>query len=228
MPNHTLITAHSGAEDTPDNSLTFVRCALALPIDALEVDVRRRADGTLALGHDAADDHAPTLAQAFELVRAHPTMCINCDLKQPGLEQAVYRLALSCGLTGRVIYSGTVDVRAASRVSGLQDAVEIYLNLEEVVPDLYARYRENPDFELHAAETVSAVCRTYGIRTVNMYHRLVTPRFCDRLAQQGLGVSAWTIDCPQTMAQILSYGVHNLTSRRPIEALAQRSAVQPG
>ena len=36
MSTKTLITAHSGADDTPDNSLAFVRYALTLPVDALE------------------------------------------------------------------------------------------------------------------------------------------------------------------------------------------------
>ena len=50
MSSKTLITAHSGADGTPDNSMEFVRYALTLPVDAFEVDVRRCADGTLSLG----------------------------------------------------------------------------------------------------------------------------------------------------------------------------------
>ena len=70
MEQTTKITAHSGAEHTADNSLDFVRYALGLAVDALEVDVRRRADGVLALGHDAADEKSPTLEEVFALVAA--------------------------------------------------------------------------------------------------------------------------------------------------------------
>ena len=98
MEQTTKITAHSGAEHTADNSLDFVRYALGLAVDALEVDVRRRADGVLALGHDAADEQSPTLEEVFALVTAHPSMCINCDLKMPGLEQEVAALAQQAGL----------------------------------------------------------------------------------------------------------------------------------
>ena len=52
MSDKTLITAHSGSDGTPDNSLACVEYALSTDADAFEVDVRRLADGTLALGHD--------------------------------------------------------------------------------------------------------------------------------------------------------------------------------
>ena len=122
MSSQTMITAHSGADGTPDNSLVFVRHALTLPVDALEVDVRRGADGAPALGHDAAGSDAPRLDEVFALVQAHPSMQINCDLKEPGLEETVYRLALSHGLGGRVVFfrhgrraGDRTDPRAAGR-----------------------------------------------------------------------------------------------------------------
>ena len=59
MSDKTQITAHSGSDGTPDNSLACVRYALSTDADAFEVDVRRLSDGTLALGHDAADHTAP-------------------------------------------------------------------------------------------------------------------------------------------------------------------------
>ena len=40
MNRKTLITAHSGADGTPDNSMEFVRYALTRQADVLEVDVR--------------------------------------------------------------------------------------------------------------------------------------------------------------------------------------------
>lgn len=57
------ITAHSGCDGTPDNSLEFVRHALQTNADALEVDVRKTKDGILAISHDAILDgqDAPAL-----------------------------------------------------------------------------------------------------------------------------------------------------------------------
>jgi len=88
----TLITAHSGCDGTPDNSLEFISHALRSGADALEVDVRAAQDGTLYLSHDRTDAACPKLSQAFPMLRSRP-MRINCDLKQPGLEEAVLALA---------------------------------------------------------------------------------------------------------------------------------------
>ena len=93
MSDKTQITAHSGSDGTPDNSLACVRYALSTAADAFEVDVRRLADGTLALGHDAADHTAPTLREVLALAAAKPGVRINCDLKERGLEPAVAALA---------------------------------------------------------------------------------------------------------------------------------------
>ena len=226
MSSKTLITAHSGADGTPDNSLDFVRYALTLPVDALEVDVRRRADGSLALGHDSTGSDAPSLRQVFDLVAAHPSVKVNCDLKEPGLERDVCQLAQQCGLAGRLIFSGTVCVDALHNLPEASAPVEVYLNLEEYVPDLYNSYRDIPDFELKAAETICGICTAHGIHAVNMNQSLVTRRFRDRLAQAGLGVSAWTVDWPDEMRWFFSRGVHNLTTRRPKAALALREEME--
>ena len=59
----TLITAHTGADGRPDNSLEFVEYALGCGADTLEVDVRRLPGGngseTLAIGHDQVGAQAP-------------------------------------------------------------------------------------------------------------------------------------------------------------------------
>ena len=92
MSDKTLITAHSGSDGTPDNSLSCVEYALSTAADAFEVDVRRLSDGTLALGHDAADHTAPTLREVFTLAAAKPGVRVNCDLKERGLEPDVAAL----------------------------------------------------------------------------------------------------------------------------------------
>ena len=157
MSDKTLITAHSGSDGTPDNTFACVEYALSTAVDAFEVDVRRLADGTLALGHDAADHTAPTLREVLALAAAKPGVRINCDLKERGLELAVAALAAECGMSGRLILSGSVDVGIFAAHPELHDCAEVYLNIEEYVPDLYLNYRNIPDFELTAAEIITKV-----------------------------------------------------------------------
>jgi glycerophosphoryl diester phosphodiesterase len=218
---NTLITAHSGADGRPDNSVEYVRYALSSPVDALEVDVRRAADGCLRLAHDEAALDAPALADVLALVSAHPSMKINCDLKTAGLEETVCQLAAKVGLSGRLILTGTVDVEKAP---ALRDTAEIYLNMEEYVPDLYLSFREIPDFDLRAAERIADVCLKNGVQTVNVYQGIVTRRMIETLAAQDIGLSVWTVDVPQEAQWFLSRGVTNLTTRTPQAVLDLRAA----
>ena len=58
-----LITAHTGADGTPDNSLEYVRYALTTNADTLEVDIRPIDDGTLVISHDEAGLDTVPLAE---------------------------------------------------------------------------------------------------------------------------------------------------------------------
>lgn len=212
----TLITAHSGSDGRPDNSLEYVTYALGCGADILEIDVRRQPGGPLAIGHDDAD-RGPALAEVFRMAAGHSGVKLNCDLKEPGLEAEVCRMAEEAGLSGRLILTGTVD--AFGGVSG----AEIYLNLEEYVPGLYLNYREIPDFELTAAETIAAVCKRAGIRTVNAYQGLITRRFAQTLAEDGLDLSVWTVNEAWELKWFLDLGVRNITTRKPALALDLRN-----
>lgn len=213
----TLITAHSGADSRPDNSLEYVAYALGCGADALEVDVRRRPGGDLAIGHDEASADAPTLEEVLRMTAERPGIKLNCDLKEPGLEREVCRLAEAAGLSGRLILSGTVDALCAA------PGAEIYLNLEEYVPDLYLNYREIPNFELEAAEKIAAVCAGAGIRTVNAYQGLITRRFAQTLAEAGVGLSVWTVNDAWELNWFLDLGVRNITTRKAALALELRA-----
>lgn len=84
-----MITAHSGADGTKENSLEFVAYAMQTGADALEVDVRMGENGILILSHDKTDEDAVRLADVFCMMGKYPGMRINCDLKECGLEVSV-------------------------------------------------------------------------------------------------------------------------------------------
>lgn len=222
MGKNVLLTAHTGADNTPDNSLEFVDYALRSGADALEVDVRRNSDGILALGHDATGESAPTLWEAFARVAERPAIKINCDLKEPGLEAEVFRLAEQAGLGGRLIFSGDFDVDALPRCPDLLKTADVYLNAERYIPDLYRNYRDIPDFDLEAAYQMCAVCLAAGIRWVNIYHGMVTRRFMEVLSRKGIGVSAWTVNEAEDLEWFFQRGAYNITTRRISTALAMR------
>ena len=215
----TLITAHSGADKTPDNSLEFVSYALTTKADTLEIDVRK-LNGNLVISHDEASDKFPSLQDVFSLVSKHPTMNINCDLKEQNLELDVCRLAATNHLEKRIILTGTVNADLFP-LSEFPD-VRVYLNIELYVPNLYLNYREIPDFELTAAEEILKVCHRSKINTVNINQLIVTRRFIETLKKEGVGISAWTVDNPLEMDWVFAKGIVNLTTRNLAVALEKR------
>ena len=213
MKNKTLITAHSGADQFPDNSLEYVQYAVHSHADAFEIDVRKRPDGVLVVTHDPDSGEAPTLREIFEIAKGYPQIKINCDLKTDGLELDVFELVRAFGYEGRVIYSGSVNVEVLREHPNLHKGVQVYLNLEAYVEDLYTRYRGIPDFDCMAAQQIIAVCRAYGVDVVNANYVILTKRFIETLRAAGIGVSAWTVNKYEDAAYFIQRGVYNLTTR---------------
>ena len=217
MRIHTTITAHSGCEGRPDNSLEYVRFALGCGADALEVDVRRRTGG-LYISHDPSEGPCPALREVFALVR-EGKMVLNCDLKEPGLEWETLDLARSCGVEDRVVFSGTVS-------AGLMAEAEIrertLWNADNAVPDFWERVKGGGSLTAADVRQVAEICREHGAQAVNVYYGFCTPENLAIFQEFGVGVSAWTVDDEQEVRRLLAAGVRNITSRRPLMALSVR------
>jgi glycerophosphoryl diester phosphodiesterase len=81
---------HRGAAAlAPENSLAAIEAAAAVDVDAVEVDVLRRADGALVLAHGPeVPDDAPLLDEALELIR-RLGLAVEVDVKVAGNEAAI-------------------------------------------------------------------------------------------------------------------------------------------
>ncbi len=213
MIRNVELTAHSGADGTPDNTLAFVRYALTTEADALEVDVRKNTKtGELQLGHDAVNTDAQSLKEAFELLKVHPSMKINCDLKEPGLEREVQELAEELGIKDRLIFSGTVDPFAIEDEAFRRE--QIYWNIEEQIPGLYERCREDFDYRLIAAEMMCDKMDAAGVDTVNCHHGLVDKEFLKAFLKRGKKLSVWTVNDMEKLTWLFNQRVRNITTRK--------------
>lgn len=134
------VAAHRGWKAKyPENTLEAFRAALALGVDQLETDVRMTEDGELVLIHDATVDRTtngtgkvremtlaelktldagngtkiPTLTEFMELVKDHPTITLDIELKvypTPGNEATSYsvcdrvlKMVDDYGFTDRIV-----------------------------------------------------------------------------------------------------------------------------
>ena len=213
----TMITAHSGCEGRPDNSLEYVRYALTCGADALEVDVHPRGD-SFCISHDAPMGNCPSLETVFSLVR-DTGVRINCDLKEPGLEQGVLHLARSCGVEEQLLFSGTVSSEA------MEDPVirqRTFWNLESALPALLER--SDPEAAPSESEIREAarLCKAHGAAAINLHYSICTPENLSIFQEAGVAVSAWTVNDPAEAQFLLDKGLFNITTRRPLIVCALR------
>ena len=226
------ILGHRGASSVePENTIAaFVRAG-ELGADGVELDVRRTADGAMAVHHDAhlsdgrnivdlaaADlpTHVPSLRDA--LVACGP-MYVNIEIKNVPIDPdwdpdesvaaGVVALVEELDMAGRVIVScfgmGAIDaVRARA-------------------PSIPTAWLTIPSYDqLRALET--AVER--GHQALHPHHTAVTEELVEAAHAAGVAINTWTVDDPVEMKRLDSIGVDTIVTNDVALAVATlRSAL---
>lgn len=215
-----MITAHSGCDGTEDNSLEFIRYALKLPVEAFEVDVRKDSRGELILSHNETQEKAVGLDQAFALLKAHPDKRINCDLKQPELENAVVELAKEYGVDKQLIFTGEVNPELFRKGAVQYPEVLWFANLECFWPD-YGAWMRSGVTEEQVAERLEQVLEKmldYEVQGLNWYYEMAEKVF-KKTIELGIGISVWTVNDQEKQEIWLGRKVKNITTRCPAQIL---------
>lgn len=213
-----LITAHSGCDGTPDNSFEFVRHAITLSVDALEIDIRKASDDTLVLSHDEllpdGSNVYCTLEEVFALI-APTGLKVNCDLKLAGLEKAVMDLAKKYDLLQRLIFSGTVSAELRDNLPQVYEAVEVFINCDMLVPEIMTYMEaEQPPGDALLCKALF-LCREKGFRVMNLYYKLCTPEVVRLARELDVKLSVWTVNEETEIRSLLPCDLYNMTSRCP-------------
>lgn len=223
-----LVIAHRGASAAfPENTLAAFAGAIAQGADGIELDVRRTADGGLALSHDErladgrlvmetvlADlpDHVTDLASALDVCA--PVAVVNIEIKNwpddkdfdPAEQLAADVVALLAARRelddGRALIScfhlPTVD-RVHELAPGL--ATAWLLGLVEDPGALIAT----------AAE--------HGHVAVHPHHVFVNEEMVSQAHAAGLAVNTWTCDDPERIRWLADLGVDAVVTNVPDVAL---------
>ncbi|MBR6789581.1 MAG: glycerophosphodiester phosphodiesterase [Oscillospiraceae bacterium] len=206
-----VITAHSGCEGTPDNSIEHIRAAIASGAEMLEIDIRKYG-GVLYLTHDeqADTDSCATLAQCFELVAASDGICVNCDVKTTGLTADVCRLAAEYGMEDRIVFTGSIGEEELDALAG--SPADWWLSL----------WRSDREAE-HLAMACAFYKNTSDLyRVINLDYRMVNDTLLGTVSGNGYGLSVWTVNREEDIRRMMAAGVMNITTRQPKLALAIR------
>jgi glycerophosphoryl diester phosphodiesterase len=223
-----LVIGHRGASvAAPENSLAAFAAAVAQGADGVELDVRRTADGTLAVRHDETlddgrrlvelgraelDGLVPELDAVLEVCR--PLSVVNVEIKNwpddgdfdpsIALADAVVALLAERGelADGRVIVSsfhlGTID-RVKDLAPGL--ATGWLWGLVDDVAVLLERAAER------------------GHQAVHPYHAFVNEELVAGAHRLDLAVNAWTCNDPNRIRWLAELGVDAVITDTPDIAL---------
>lgn len=209
LPEGFTVTAHSGCEGTPDNSLEYIEKALALQVPVLEVDVCVRNDGTPVLLHaqTAGDGEGVLLEDALRrIAEASAFARVNLDLKAFTNIPGVYDVLVRTGMLSRCFFTG-VTAEHTQLVKIDAPGVPYYLNAELNRLRLEDRaYLEGLAHEVLRSGAVGLNCScNYASKTL-----------IDVFRKANLKVSFWTADNKFVQRNLLTMGPDNITTRRPV------------
>lgn len=218
--SHPAVIGHRGASGRfPENTVAAFRAARSLGADWVELDVRRTADGVLAVHHD---DRLPD-GRAIADVLAGDLPADVPDL--------VAALVASAGLGVNVEVKPHDDVRVADEVVDVVRAWGGEVLLSSFQPELLDRVREIADdvptallLYIDPAGAIDA-CARAGHRALHPWDPTVDAVLVERCHAAGLAVNVWTVDDPDRMRELAAIGVDGIVTNVPDVARAVLDAM---
>ncbi|WP_020610797.1 glycerophosphodiester phosphodiesterase [Sediminispirochaeta bajacaliforniensis] len=243
-----MITGHTGNDGTKDNSLEAAQKSIALGADAFEVDVRRDKNSVLILSHNEWEQNGygshPQLSEIFELLRHHPEIRINCDLKEDNLPLEVISLASRFGIgSDRLILTGLITLPYLEKHPEITKMSTVYLNAENILESVYFQLVRSealqPSHQSFYARPwkylleripgitphiglISEMCLRHKVRGVNVPYQYLKDENIDDLKKKGIPLSVWTVNDENELVRFLSCRVENVTTRKVVMAKAIR------
>ena len=216
-----LVIAHRGDSSRAlENSIEAFRLALAVPVDMIELDVRKSRDNVLYVMHDK--ETGRTADGNIDIERATSDEIARIRLKNgepiPILTDALAFVAGRAGLNIEIKSEGAGGLTAAQLAgSGYRGGILLSSFHEREVLD--AR-RVKPDipvsgvFDAFAPGSVSAY-RARGYRHISLNRKAASRELVAQCREMGISVYVWTVDDEEEMKQLISWGVDGIYSNNP-------------
>jgi glycerophosphoryl diester phosphodiesterase len=246
----TRVAAHrGGAALWPENSLLAFRSALALGVDALELDLHLTAGGEVVVLHDPTLERTSTGRGAVRDARLADLASVR--LKTPEGAATAERVPTLAQVLDLVAQSSSellpeikVDAHR-QRYDGIEEKVLALIRargllgratIQAFQADTIRRLRElepaartmllvgRGDVERDRARPAEAVrrARELGATDLGMNHRLIDADVVAAARAAGIRLSAWTVNDENDIRRMIDLGVDLVMSDRP--DLAKRLA----
>lgn len=200
------VTAHTGAFDTPDNTLTSLQAAIDNNVQIFEIDIRQRPDGTVVMGHDiiVTNNDGVEISSAFEMIK-NTDIILNLDIKETKALSALHGLLVEYGLTNRAFLTG-IEPGQVETVQEKCPDIDYYLNY---VPSRYKIFSE--DYQQKIIDLLDET----GAIGINCNHAYASRTLSDVLHKNGYKLSVWTVDKESHMKRALVNKPDNITTHCP-------------
>ncbi|MBR5438169.1 MAG: glycerophosphodiester phosphodiesterase [Clostridia bacterium] len=205
LPEGFTVTAHTGCENTEDNSLEAISAGVSAGADIVEFDLRFDAQGNGILAHDEGKTDSVTLDEALKLVSGYQGIKVNVDCKTTDNLKEVYAIGEKYGITDRLFYTGIEEDKVES-VKNQTPEIAYFLN--------YAPKAMKKNDEQYIKELI-ALIKEKGAVGLNVRHTNCSKKMVEMLHAEGLMVSVWTANDVFTMARCISLLPDNITTRHP-------------
>lgn len=227
MNHFPLITAHTGCDGTPENSMLSAVTGLALGADIIEDDIRITRDGVPILSHndfvllknstkgsiasltlpelnDNLIEPITVLEPVLEVV-CKAGKLMNLDLKTDDCIGPVSELVERLGYMDQVFLTGC-EYERALRVSLYNKRLPWLLNVDiglfSAVNDRNAIIKSCED------------ARNAGCMGINIPYQLASADLLDRASHYELPVYVWTVNDEVQMKQFAQISLYSITTRR--------------
>lgn len=231
----TIVIAHRGASARePENSIAAFELAVRLGADAIELDVRRTADGHAVIHHDPTVGIDGVQQPICELLRADlPEWMIDLDTALDACTGANVNIEIknwvedpdhdpTCALTDEVCRILARRSEPAGRWFVSSFDLATIDRMRVLRPDIATAYLTagDPDRDLDAV--ISS-----GHRLWHPWYGAITAEHIRRAHLTGIAVNVWTCDDPAAIDRLLAAGIDGICTNVPDVALARRRAIRP-
>lgn len=216
-----LIIAHRGDSSRAlENSLEALRLALEIPVDMIEVDIRKSGDNELYVMHDARTGR--TCSEDIEIEKALSSDIARIRLKNgepvPSLNDVLTLVAGRAGLNLEIKSQGagalTAEHIVRSRYTG-EMVISSFIEREaadarRLMPNVTAGVIFD---RFLTSELAAYVAKGYGL--LSLRRRTVTRKLVDACHDEKIKVFVWTVDDEDEVRKFMKWGVNGVYTNRP-------------
>ncbi len=216
-----LVIAHRGDSSRAlENSLEAVRFALSLPVDMIELDIRKSRDNRLYVMHDK--DTARTAEANIDIEQSVSDEIAEIKLKNgepvPVLDEVLALVAGKVGLNLEIKSEGAGALCAAKLAGSAYKGAALISSFKErevldarrVMPGLAV----SGIFDEFALKDVGGY-KAKGYGAISLKKKTVTEELVSACHDKKIKVYVWTVNDEEEMKKFISWGVDGIYSNKP-------------